>query len=406
MARLVALREKPTRLVLGLISGTSADGVDAAIVEIGGHGDDTTARLVASISHPLPLALAQRVWALADDYRVDQRGGAVPVRRAGERAALLCTLNFDIGDVFADAALAVIEAAALRPEDIDLCGSHGATARHEPPIGRGARGSTLQIGEASLIAERTGIAVISDFRVADVAAGGHGAPLIPLVDYLLFRRPGERQCLLNLGGIANVSFVGDDLSALVAFDTGPANMALDAVARAASGGAEGYDKDGRRAARGRVDEALLAELLAHPYLAEAPPKSTGRELFGRDFVRPLIDRYSDRLDDLMATLARLTADSVADAVERWGSGDPPLSRLLASGGGVHNPVVMGRIAERLAPLPVGSTAEAGVDPDAKEAVGFALLANQTLFGAPGNVPSATGARGPRVLGKISLPPSR
>jgi len=190
----------------------------------------------------------------------------------------------------------------------------------------------------------------------------------------------------------------------VAFDTGPANMALDAVARAASGGGQAYDPGGRLAAAGEVDAELLAELLALPYFRLAPPKSTGRELFGRDFTYPLIDRFRERLPDLMATLSQLTAESVGIALERHLTPLARPDRVLVSGGGVHNRDLMGRLSRRLAPIPVDSLAALGHDPDAKEALGFAVLANETLFGAPGNVPRATGAAGPRVLGKISLPP--
>ncbi|MBW2737086.1 MAG: anhydro-N-acetylmuramic acid kinase, partial [Deltaproteobacteria bacterium] len=272
--------------------------------------------------------------------------------------------------------------------------------------------STLQIGEGAVIAEVTGLPVICDFRVADVAAGGHGAPLIPLVDTLLFRHEHETRVLLNLGGIANLTVLPPAGGELMAFDTGPANMAMDAVARAASNGHESFDRDGVLARSGEVDQALLARLMDHPYFARKPPKSTGREMFGRDFVYPLLDQYGDRLADLAATLAALTVaatlaaltvQSIAVALQRFMLPDYPVARVYVSGGGVHNPLLMEGLAEALSPMPVASLAVTGIDPDAKEALGFAVLANETLFCHPGNIPTATGARGPRILGKIVLP---
>jgi anhydro-N-acetylmuramic acid kinase len=234
-----------------------------------------------------------------------------------------------------------------------------------------------------------------------VAAGGEGAPLVPLVDWLLARDPGHVRALLNLGGIANVTIVGDRLEAVSAFDLGPANMPLDAVVQSWTGGLETCDRDGRRAAAGRVDPALVAELLAHPYLALPPPKSTGRETFGEPFVQPLLARYRGREGDLLASLTRFVAEAIALGLRRHAA--PPIDELLVSGGGARNPVLIDALRQAVAPVPVRATADIGLDPDAKEAVAFAVLANETLFGRPGNLPGATGAAGPRVLGKIVLP---
>jgi anhydro-N-acetylmuramic acid kinase len=267
----------------------------------------------------------------------------------------------------------------------------------------------LQIGQAAVIAERTGLPVISDFRVRDVAAGGEGAPLVPLVDHILLGAPGRRRAIQNIGGIANVTLVSDELDELIAFDNGPGNMALDAVARAASRGSETYDVDGRRAARGRVDAELLAELNRHPYLAQPPPKSTGRELFGRRFVYPLMDLWKARpaalaggnpLDDLLATLTRFSAEAIAHSYRAHLPAFP--DEIYVCGGGAHNPTLVGHLRALCAPTPVLDTGALGVDPDAKEAIAFAVLANETLHGHPGNVPRATGAVGPRVLGKITV----
>jgi anhydro-N-acetylmuramic acid kinase len=387
LAELLALRALPARRVVGLMSGTSADGIDAAIVEIAGHGTDTRVQLLAFCTDPLDQDLRCQIWGLPD-----------------EQSASICELNFLLGEAFARAAFEVARQAGLSMDQLHLVGSHGQTARHQPPGPTRTMGSTLQIGEGAVIAERTGLPVICDFRVADVAAAGQGAPLIPLVDYLLFHDPQALRVTLNLGGIANVTVLDPDPEQIIAFDTGPGNMALDAVARAASGGAQTWDRDGAMAARGQVDPVLLGELLALPYMSQLPPKSTGREMFGRDFVYPLLDRYAGRLDDLIATLTHFTVESIGQAFERLVLPRGAVRDLLVSGGGVHNQTLMALLARRLAPIPVASVATAGMDPDAKEAIGFAVLANESLFCSPGNIPQATGARGPRVLGKFVLPP--
>jgi anhydro-N-acetylmuramic acid kinase len=390
LAGLLALRGLPRRRVVGLMSGTSADGIDAAVVEITGHGVDTKVEQLAFATLPLDTVLKQRIWGLPDGV-----------------SGSICELNFMLGEAFAQAVFAAAASIGLPLGELHLVGSHGQTARHQP-LGPGrTRGSTLQIGEGAVIAERTGLPVICDFRVADVAAGGQGAPLIPLVDYLLFREPDRVRATLNLGGIANVTVVDPDPARVTAFDTGPANMALDAVARAASSGTLGFDRDARLARRGEVDQTLLGELMSMPYLAQRPPKSTGREMFGRDFVYPLLDQFREHLDDLAATLTHFTAESVGLAFDRFVLPEfGEVSDVLVSGGGVHNPLLLELITRRLAPLKVTSVADEGINPDAKEAIGFAVLANESLFSGAGNIPHATGARGPRVLGKFVLPPPR
>ena len=382
LARLLALRERPRRIVIGLLSGTSADGTDAALCEIAGFGEDTGLVARSFVTTPFPRPLRERI------YRISQAD-----------TSELTDLDVMLGESFADAAHAVAAAAGVRMADVDLIGSHGQTAVHHPRSA-GRLGATLQIGEAAVIAERTGCPVISDFRVRDVAAGGEGAPLVPLVDHLLFRKPGRRRALQNIGGIANVTLVSDRLDDLVAFDNAPGNMPLDAVARAASAGSEAFDRDGARAARGAIDWGLLTELHRHPYLSQPLPKSTGRETFGRDFVYPLLTRYEHRYDDLLATLTRFSAEAIARSYREMLPAMP--DEVFISGGGALNPILMRHLAELLAPVPVASSAALGVDPEAKEAIAFAVLANQTLFGAPGNIPAVTGAIGPRVLGKISF----
>jgi anhydro-N-acetylmuramic acid kinase len=388
---LLALRARPSRLIIGLMSGTSADGTDAALCEVAGAGEDTRVVLRAYISRPFPRALRERIFALAEADTSE-----------------LCEIDVLIGECFAEAARAVCEQAGVPLADVQLVGSHGQTAAHRPRSA-GHIGATLQIGEAAVIAERLGLPVISDFRARDVAAGGEGAPLVPLVDHLLLRAPGKWRAIQNIGGIANVTLVGQSLSDLVAFDNGPGNMALDAVARSASRGVEAYDVDGQRAARGKIDAALLADLHRHPYLEQPPPKSTGREQFGRGFIYPLLDRWRDRppsrpggnpLDDLLATLTRFTAEALFASYKVHLPVFP--DELYLCGGGAHNQTLVAHLRALCAPTPVRDTGALGLDPDAKEAVAFAVLANETLFGRPGNVPRATGAAGRRVLGKITL----
>jgi anhydro-N-acetylmuramic acid kinase len=382
LRRLLAARERPRRIIIGLLSGTSADGTDAALCEIGGSGENTGMVARAFVTTPFPRPLRERI------YRVAQAD-----------ASELCDLDVLLGETFADAALAVCAAAGIGVDEVDLIGSHGQTAVHHPRSA-GKLGATLQIGEAAVIAERTGRPVVSDFRVRDVAAGGEGAPLVPLVDHLLFRAPGRRRAMQNIGGIANVTLVSSRLEDLVAFDNAPGNMPLDTVARAASAGAEAFDRDGVRAARGAIDAGLLTELHRHPYLAMPLPKSTGRETFGRDFVYPLLARYEHRKDDLIATLTRFSAEAIARSYREMLPAMP--DEVFVSGGGALNPVLMRHLKELLAPIRVDTSAALGVDPEAKEAISFAVLANQTLFGMAGNIPAVTGAAGPRVLGKVSF----
>ena len=382
LARLFALRGVEPRRVVGLISGTSADGIDAALVELRGSGTSTEARLLDFRSRAYEPELRARVLALVE-----------------ATAEELLRLHYALGEAFARAALDVIEPARRAGLSVHLVGSHGQTARHHPraasPDGRAA---TLQLAEPAIIAERTGLPVVADFRPRDVAAGGEGAPLVPLVDWLLFRSPGRTRVCLNLGGIANVTIVGEDVDRVYAFDLGPANMPMDVAVQLWTGGAEAFDRDGRRAGAGRVDTGLVGELMRHPFLALPPPKSTGREAFGAVFVRPLLARFAGREADLLASLTRFVAEATTDGIRRYVR--EPVDEVLVSGGGARNPTLMAALADRLAPVPVRSLAAVGMDPDAKEAVAFAVLANETLFGRPGNVPAATGATGLRVLGKI------
>ncbi|MCZ6572341.1 MAG: anhydro-N-acetylmuramic acid kinase [Planctomycetota bacterium] len=391
MKRLEEILRKDARLVAGVLSGTSADGIDAALVRVRGHGLDTDVELLHFHSTPFSDVMRQALLQMGTGKVAD-----------------LCRLNFELGERFADACLHLFHSAAVAPDEVDLIGSHGQTVYHVPrsthPHGSG---STLQIGEASVIAERTGRMVVSDFRTRDIAAGGEGAPLSAYVDYLLYRPApdGPPRALLNLGGIANVTLVARDLDEVFAFDTGPANMPLDEAMRAMSGGERTYDREGRTAAQGRVDENLLNKLLEHPYFRQPIPKSTGRETFGREFVLPLLrGKGQNRAVDVLATLTAFVAQSIRTAFDDFVLPRLKPVEVVVSGGGVHNLTLMGHLRRLFGGLRVRSLdqiGELGLNPDAKEAVIFAVLANETVHGLPNNLPGATGARWPVVLGKIT-----
>jgi anhydro-N-acetylmuramic acid kinase len=377
-------------LIIGLMSGTSLDGVTAALVSIEGGSVEE-------------LRWTVRGWCTlpyADERRRTIHDGIV----AGTAAAL-CALNAEIGEWFAEAAQRVCQDSGVPMDRVDLIGSHGQTVWHIPPA-QGERGSTLQLGDAATIAERTGCPVVSDFRSRDMAAGGHGAPLVPWVDQALFALPERARALQNLGGIGNVSWVPPRESGegVFAFDTGPANALIDAAVHLATGGRMAYDEDGRLAARGQVDATLLADLLRHPFFALEPPRSTGRETFGRPFVERLVEAVRPEGDqdwfDLLATLTELTARSIADAYERWIL-PRGIQEVVLSGGGARNLTLVRRLGELLAPIPVLEGSVLGVDPEAKEALAFAVLAWAHSAGVPANAPGATGAAGPRILGSFT-----
>lgn len=370
-------------LAIGLMSGTSADGIDAALVELHGIGPGTTVTTRGFVTVDYSAGVRDRIFACFNGSVAD-----------------VCALNVEMGEEFARAAAAVAEMARVRLRDVDFIASHGQTVWHNPP-GGAAMPSTLQIGDGSVIAQRTGRPTVCDFRTADMAAGGQGAPLVPLLDDLLFRTPGRRRVALNIGGVANVTIVDGDREGVLAFDTGPGNALIDACAKRADPALR-YDKGGALAASGRVDEDLLAELLAHPFFATPPPRSTGRELFGEPFAQRYFAKYANMaISDLAATFTAFTARSIAEALARFAGG--PVDEVIASGGGIHNPTLMEMLRSALGGVPLTTSATYGLDPDAKEAIAFAVIAHQTMHGLPGNVPSATGAKRAVTLGKICLP---
>jgi anhydro-N-acetylmuramic acid kinase len=372
------------QLYLGLISGTSADGIDAALVRFASDDAQARCELVHGHTYHWDDALRTRLIALG------QGGDCSSLDELG-------TLDVRIAVAFADAALQLLDAAGVAATQVRALGSHGQTVRHRP-AGAAFDGRwpfTLQLGDGNLIAERTGIATVADFRRRDVAAGGHGAPLLPALHAALLRAPDEGRAVLNLGGIANLTLLPRTADSPVrGFDTGPANALLDAWCERHHGAA--FDADGAFAASGRADETLLARLLAEPWFLLPPPKSSGREQFHLEWVEARL-RGDEAVQDVQATLLELTAASVAAALQ---ANQPDTQRLLVCGGGVHNPLLLQRIAARLPGVQVESTAVHGVDPDFVEAMGFAWLARESLAGRPGNLPDVTGARGPRILGAL------
>jgi anhydro-N-acetylmuramic acid kinase len=368
------MSERPT-LAVGLMSGTSLDGMDAALVRL--HGP-SHAELIDFVTRPY-----------ADDERADLRAAL-----AGGDAPSLARLHVRLADWAADAIETLLAQAQVPASDLGLIAFHGQTVWHEPPL------VTWQLGEAAVLAERFGVRVVSNFRARDLAAGGQGAPLVPMADVLLFAAPDGPRALLNLGGMANVTYVprrGEE-DGVLAFDTGPGVAIIDGVARQVDR-RRSYDRDGLIAAQGRPDEAVLAELLEDPFFAAPPPKSTGRERFGDAYAAALHARLPG--PDGVATAVELTARSVAGAVARW---TPPGTEIVASGGGCHHPGLM-RSLERTLSAAGGYRlrrfSEIFFPGDAKEAVAFALLGYLTLHGQPGNVPAATGASGARVLGTVT-----
>ena len=371
------------KLYIGLMSGTSADGIDAALVRFAGGAD------IDDCNEPLR---AEVIAARTSPWDPDVRARLVWLGQGGSLDSLdeLGTLDSQVGEAFAEAALAVLAEAGIDAHDVAAIGSHGQTVRHRPYL---KHPFSLQIGDAGRIVERTGITTVADFRRRDIAAGGHGAPLLPALHHALLHDAGEDRAVLNLGGIANITLL-PKAADVRGFDTGPANALMDLWCHEHTG--RPYDEDGAWGATGVVDEALLYRLLEDPWFAAPPPKSSGREHFQRAWLAPRL-RGDELAVDVQATLRTLTARTIADALR---STQPDTQRLLVCGGGVHNPSLLQALRDELPDATIASTAEHGLDPDHIEAMGFAWLARQTLLGLPGNRASVTGAAGPRVLGAI------
>lgn len=394
MHKLTGLWSKRERLVIGLMSGTSADGIDAALTKISGWGTDTRAELVSFLFTPFSPEVREKILAVAGGEAVS--------------AAEFCCLKTLLGRMYAGACLALCRQAEIAPDQVDLVGNHGQTVWHIPReteyLGQAITG-TLQIGEDALIAQALGCPVVGDFRVRDMAAGGQGAPLVPYTEFLLYRREDRTVALQNIGGIGNVTILpaGCALDGVVAFDTGPGNMVLDELTRLLTHGRLSYDEGGTLAAGGRVSRALLAWMLSDPYLDKRPPKTTGREDYGPGYLARLLNRAEELgvgLGDVLATATRFTAEAVALGLERFAPVRP--EELVVGGGGSWNLTLLGHLRDRLPGCRVVTNEELGLNSDAKEAVAFAVLANEAVFGSCNNAPAATGAKCPVVMGKLSL----
>ncbi len=379
------------------MSGTSADGIDAVVARIAGTGRGLKATILAHVHQSFGPALRQQILRVALEGRVGE----------------ICELNFGLGEEFARAARAAIRKAGIKPGEITAIASHGQTIHHLP----NARSpSTLQIGEPAVIAARTGITTVANFRVADMAAGGQGAPLVPYADWALLTDPRRPRIVQNIGGIGNLTFLPPNgkIEQVIAFDTGPGNMLIDGAMSALTAGKRTYDRAGEWAAKGQVSQKMLTALMRHPFLTKPPPKTTGREEFGAPFLRRVLTisrrlRLSDY--DIISTATAFTAATIADAYERFVFPKLKLTarsqlQIILGGGGAKNPALRRMLRERLGNAELLTHEKIGIPNSAKEALAFAILAHETLQGKPSNVPSATGAKRPVLLGMLVPAPSR
>jgi len=381
--------------VIGMMSGTSADGIDVVLANISGAPPRLAAKLEGHYHARFPKMVRDAVLRLGNGVATT--------------TAEISQLNFLLGEEFASAAIAACTKWRIPLHKIGLIGSHGQTIFHQgiPAKFLSARGiaSTLQVGEPSIIAERTGVTTIADFRPGDMAAGGGGAPLVPFVDYLLYRNAKIGRAALNIGGIANVTVVPADAKPrdVFAFDTGPGNMIIDALVERLTQGRHTYDKGAQLAGKGSVIPVLLEKMLCDPYLRLRPPKTAGREQFGSAYVGKLFARAQKlrtRPEDLVRTATIFTALSIVDAIRRFILPRAEVRQLIVAGGGTNNPLIMAQLEAALRGIEIVHSSELGVGAEAKEAFAFAILAYEAFHGRPNNLPSATGAKHPAILGKL------
>jgi anhydro-N-acetylmuramic acid kinase len=382
---LTAIRKKSERFAIGLMSGTSSDGIDAVLVRLKGHGPQLLMKLIAHRHFPFATGFRDRL--LSEHLSAKD----------------VCLLNFELGDRMAEAAKTMAGVAKEEGVTVDFVGSHGHTVGHYPPPGNSPFG-TLQIGEPAFIAEATGLPVVSDFRPRDMAAGGQGAPLVPYADWLLFRKLDHPTACLNIGGIANFTLVTKELEDVVAFDSGPGNMVIDGAVRLLTRGEQEMDTDGAAAAAGEIVDEFLEYLLGHRYFDKVPPKSTGREEFGVSvYLRDALMARRDDHDynDLVATVTLSVARSIGDSFKRFIQPKEGVEHIIVSGGGAKNKTLIKWIQRELPDIRVFTSDQYGIPSAAREAIAFAILGNETLLGVPNNVPQATGARHAVVMGKIT-----
>lgn len=372
------------------MSGTSLDGIDVAIIDITGSGFKAKINVLTSHSVPYPRKIREALLAISNATTI-----------TGD----ISRLNFLLGELYAEALEEAAERGQIPLNTIKLIGCHGQTIFHEGQstqyLGKKVA-STLQIGESSIISERTGIDVISNFRERDMAAGGKGAPLVPYLDYMLMRHRGRGRVAINIGGIANLTAIPPNTNTdrIIAFDTGPGNMVIDQLVSRITSGGQTYDRDGAIAASGEIDPKLLAKLLRDKYFRAKPPKTAGREQYGSEYVSKLLDTELSS-EDLIGTATALTAESIALGVRNFVLPEMRVDEVFVSGGGTHNPTLMRMLRKAMDPVPVMESTEVGLDVDAKEAIAFAVMAYETYHARPSNVPMATGAKRSVILGKIT-----
>lgn len=386
MFDLKALQQKIPRYIIGLSSGASCDGIDAVLVRLKGSGPEMAMRLLASNTFPYDEDFR---LALLSEHKTDRE---------------VCQLNFQLGELLAHAALEMMKVAKEQNIEIDLIASHGHTIVHFPPPTVSKIG-ILQIGEPAVIAERTGLPVVSDFRARDMAAGGQGAPLMPYADWILFRRSNRTILCINIGGITNMAVIDPDFQKIFAFDVGPGNMVIDATVRLLTRGAENMDRDGRMARHGKVIDEFLQYLLDHPFFTKVPPKTASREDFGEEnYLRDaLASRKEYLIEDLVATVTTLVVRTIIDAYERFVKPQYTIDHIIIGGGGTKNRTIHKWLAKGLAPIPVFTSDQYGIPNSSREALSFAILGNETICGTPANIPQVTGASHPVILGKITPP---
>lgn len=372
-------------LAVGLMSGTSIDGIDAALVDISGKSPRLKIRLIDWAIFAFPKGFKERILAVSH-----------PSKKGVDE---ICALNFDLGELFAQSVLKLCRQARVSPKGLSVVGSHGQTICH-----LGGKG-TLQIGEPSVIAERTGVTTVADFRPRDIAAGGFGAPLAPYLHYLLFRHPKRHRAVQNIGGIGNLTMIPKNAGPqdVRGFDTGPGNMVIDGLLREMTKNSVHYDHGGKIAAKGAVSLTLLKRLMSHPFILQKPPKTSGREEFGRAFIQSILvqsRKIGLREEDIIATATAFTASSIAANYRKFVFPRMIPDEIIFGGGGIHNATLMRMIRAELPNIKISSFDLYGIPADAAEAVCFAVLAHETLHGNPTNIPSVTGAQNAAILGKI------
>ncbi|MFA5238751.1 MAG: anhydro-N-acetylmuramic acid kinase [Phycisphaerae bacterium] len=378
--KIAKLQRKNRLRVAGLMSGTSTDGVDVAIIDFNGN----KVNVLAFDTFPYPAEIRRGIFDVVES------------KKAGP--AEVCHWNFAIGEAFAEAVIKLCRKSKINIKTIDLIGSHGQTIYHNPK-----KRCTLQIGEPAVITQRTGITTVADFRPGDMAAGGQGAPLVPFADYVLFRNKKKNRAIQNIGGIANVTYLPADCQKrdIIAFDTGPGNMIIDGIVSLATNGKKKFDRGGKIAGQGTVDRKLLDNMMRNPFFSKQPPKSTGREMFGKDYCDALYRRTIKMglsTEDVIATVTAFTAASISLSYRRFLPAMP--DELILCGGGAKNNTLIKMLRQELGTVKILDSSELGINCDAKEAISFAILAYAAIKGIANNVPSATGANESLILGKI------